>query len=51
MDGRDVAPGSGKDFVVELENYMAEIGVGKIASISVEDTMQWIEITDGKEYN
>ena len=34
MDGRDVAPGSGKDFVVELENYMAEIGVGKIASIS-----------------
>ena len=34
MDGRDVAPGSGKDFVVELENYMAEIGVGKIATIS-----------------
>ena len=34
MDGRDVAPGSGKDFIVELENYMAEIGVGKIASIS-----------------
>ena len=34
MDGRDVAPGSGKDFVVELEKYMAEIGVGKIASIS-----------------
>lgn len=34
MDGRDVAPGSGKDFVVELENYMAELGVGKIATIS-----------------
>ncbi len=66
MDGRDVAPGSGKDFVVELENYMTEIGVGKIATISgryyamdrdnrwllfQEDTMQWIEITDGKEYN
>ena len=31
--GRDVAPGSGKDFVVELENYMAELGVGKIATI------------------
>ncbi|MGL5379475.1 2,3-bisphosphoglycerate-independent phosphoglycerate mutase [Clostridium sp.] len=34
MDGRDVAPGSGKDFVVELENYMKEIGVGEIATIS-----------------
>ena len=34
MDGRDVAPGSGKDFIAELEAYMNEIGVGKIATIS-----------------
>lgn len=34
MDGRDVAPSSGKDFIVELENAMKEIGVGEIATIS-----------------
>lgn len=34
LDGRDTAPTSGKGFVEELENKMAEIGVGKIASIS-----------------
>ena len=34
MDGRDVAPSSGKDFVVEIERYMNEIGVGKIATLS-----------------
>lgn len=34
MDGRDVAPGSGKDFIADLENYMAEIGVGKIATVN-----------------
>lgn len=34
MDGRDVPPSSGKDFIVELENYMKEIGVGKIATVS-----------------
>ena len=34
MDGRDVAPGSGKDFVIDIENTMKEIGVGKIATIS-----------------
>ncbi|MGL4739911.1 MAG: 2,3-bisphosphoglycerate-independent phosphoglycerate mutase [Sarcina sp.] len=34
MDGRDVAPGSGKDFIVEIENAMKEIGVGKIATVS-----------------
>jgi 2,3-bisphosphoglycerate-independent phosphoglycerate mutase len=34
MDGRDVPPSSGKDFVAELEAKMAEIGVGKIAVIS-----------------
>ena len=34
MDGRDVPPASGKDFVIEIEKYMKEIGVGKIATIS-----------------
>ena len=34
LDGRDTAPTSGKGFVGALEAKMAEIGVGKIASIS-----------------
>ena len=34
MDGRDVPPTSGKDFVAELAAKMEEIGVGKIASIT-----------------
>lgn len=34
LDGRDTAPSSGKSFVEALEIKMAEIGIGKIASIS-----------------
>ncbi|GAB6168001.1 2,3-bisphosphoglycerate-independent phosphoglycerate mutase [Clostridium carnis] len=34
MDGRDVAPSSGKDFIVEIQNYMKEIGLGEIATVS-----------------
>ncbi len=34
MDGRDVPPTSGKDFIAELVSKMAEIGVGKIATIN-----------------
>lgn len=34
MDGRDVPPSSGKDFVAQLMSKMNEIGVGKIATIS-----------------
>lgn len=34
MDGRDVPPSSGKEFLADLEAYMAEIGVGKIATVS-----------------
>ena len=34
MDGRDVPPTSGKDFVKELIEKMEEIGVGEIATIS-----------------
>ncbi|MFI3210225.1 MAG: 2,3-bisphosphoglycerate-independent phosphoglycerate mutase [Peptostreptococcaceae bacterium] len=33
-DGRDVAPSSAMKYVNELESYMAEVGVGKFASIS-----------------
>lgn len=48
MDGRDVAPSSGKDFIVELENYMKEIGVGKIATVSGR-YYAMDEIMNGKE--
>ena len=34
MDGRDTPPSSGLDYIKELENKIAEIGVGKIATIS-----------------
>ncbi len=34
MDGRDVPPSSGKDFVATLEAELEKIGAGKIASIS-----------------
>lgn len=33
MDGRDVPPSSGKDYVRQLEAKMAELGIGKIASV------------------
>ncbi|MCM1282519.1 MAG: 2,3-bisphosphoglycerate-independent phosphoglycerate mutase [Muribaculaceae bacterium] len=34
LDGRDTPPASGKDYVQQLEDKMAELGVGKIASLS-----------------
>ena len=34
LDGRDTPPASGKDFVAQLEEKMAEIGVGKVASLA-----------------
>ncbi|MCR5273364.1 MAG: 2,3-bisphosphoglycerate-independent phosphoglycerate mutase [Lachnospiraceae bacterium] len=34
LDGRDTPPASGKDYLIELQNKMNEIGVGKIASVS-----------------
>lgn len=34
MDGRDVPPDSGLGFIKELETKMAEIGVGKIATVT-----------------
>ncbi len=33
MDGRDVPPTSGADFIKELYNKLGEIGVGKIATV------------------
>ena len=33
MDGRDVPPTSGKDYVAEAQQKLAEIGVGKIATV------------------
>ena len=33
MDGRDVPPTSGKEFVEQLQNKCSELGVGKIASV------------------
>lgn len=34
MDGRDVPPTSGRDFVAALQEKLAELGVGKIATLS-----------------
>jgi len=34
MDGRDVPPSSGKEFIEKTEKMMAEVGVGKIATVS-----------------
>ncbi|MDU1855274.1 MAG: 2,3-bisphosphoglycerate-independent phosphoglycerate mutase, partial [Clostridium baratii] len=34
MDGRDVAPSSGKEFIEKTEEMMKEVGVGEIATIS-----------------
>lgn len=33
MDGRDVSPVSGADFITQLENYMQTVGVGKIGTV------------------
>ena len=34
MDGRDVPPSSGKDFIIKTEEMMKEVGVGQIATVS-----------------
>ena len=34
MDGRDVAPTSGVEFLAQLQDYMAETGTGKIGTVS-----------------
>ena len=34
LDGRDVAPSSGKGFVEQLQQYLRELGVGEIATVT-----------------
>ncbi len=34
LDGRDVPPKSGKSFIIDIENYMEGLGLGKIATVS-----------------
>lgn len=34
MDGRDTPPASGKGYLAELENYLKELGTGKIATVT-----------------
>lgn len=34
LDGRDTAPNSAPSFIAEIEDYMSEIGVGAIATVS-----------------
>jgi len=34
LDGRDVQPGSAKDYIIDLENYLNEIEIGKIATLA-----------------
>lgn len=34
MDGRDTPPSSGKDFMADLENYIMELGNGRVATVS-----------------
>lgn len=34
LDGRDTPPASGRDYIAQLEEKMAELGVGKVASLS-----------------
>ena len=34
MDGRDVPPTSGKGYIHEIEEYMAEVGLGKVGMVS-----------------
>ncbi|NMM65265.1 2,3-bisphosphoglycerate-independent phosphoglycerate mutase [Clostridium sp. P21] len=34
LDGRDVPPASAKEYIEDIENYMKEIGIGKIATVS-----------------
>ena len=46
LDGRDVPPSSGKDFVKELMEKMKEIGVGKVATVMAV-TMRWTATTAG----
>lgn len=45
LDGRDVAPDSGVDFVKELQEKLKKSVLDKLHQFLV-DTMQWTEIKD-----
>jgi 2,3-bisphosphoglycerate-independent phosphoglycerate mutase len=52
MDGRDVPPTSGKEYILALEAKMAEIGCGKIASVagrywSMDRDKRWDRVKKG----
>ena len=54
MDGRDVPPTSGKDFLAEAQEKLNEIGVGKIATVvgrfyAMDRDNRWERVT--KAYN
>jgi len=54
LDGRDVPPSSGVDFIAELEEKCKEIGVGKIATVmgrfyAMDRDNMWDRV--GKAYN
>lgn len=34
LDGRDVSPSSSKEYILDIEEFMEKIGVGKIATVS-----------------
>ncbi|NMA57150.1 2,3-bisphosphoglycerate-independent phosphoglycerate mutase [Clostridium cochlearium] len=34
LDGRDVPPSSAKEYIMNIENYMKELGVGEIATLA-----------------
>jgi 2,3-bisphosphoglycerate-independent phosphoglycerate mutase len=54
LDGRDVPPSSGADYLAELKNKINEIGVGKIATVAgryygMDRDTQWARVE--KAYN
>ena len=54
MDGRDVPPSSGKDYILTLEEKMAEIGCGRIATVagrywSMDRDKRWDRVEKGYE--
>ncbi|WP_066503610.1 2,3-bisphosphoglycerate-independent phosphoglycerate mutase [Abyssisolibacter fermentans] len=54
LDGRDVSPSSAKQYLIELEDKMKEIGVGTIASISgryytMDRDKRWDRVKKGYE--
>ncbi len=54
MDGRDVPPSSGKDYIIQLENEMKKLGSGAIATVagrywSMARDTRWDRVQKGYE--